>query len=197
MAWFDRYDFSPAPCMPCCVVPVTCYLTLPPPIGASPYANITEATAVIANQTAGCLVFANADFANGGHITSLAASSASNSAIVNYVGLDASALSAVGKVWVGCQVEANTYLNVAYSSTSDTYDTEFTFSNGSSAGSISGASGSVLINVADNIACEFVCSNVFGAGDMAIDVNIFSPTSVNFCGIRAAYGNVPDYVVCA
>lgn len=192
-AWAN-FTVSGNGCTCCNVAPPACFLSLPPPIGDGGYADFATANGVINNQTDNCLAFANMDAGAGGFITSLVATQpAGNTAFINYVGLDFSALPDVGRLWLGCTAAANTYINVAFETLADTYAGDFYYSNGASAGSITGATNSALISTADNIAIRLVSSRVFGSGSIGINVNVFSPNAVSFCSIRANYASGGGY----
>lgn len=191
-AWANFTVTGGGACTCCGAGTVYCYLSLPPPIGDGAYADLATANGVINNQTDNCLVFA--PIGSGGFITSLSGTQpAGNTAIVNYLGLYETGIPDVGRVWLGCSVGANTYINVAFSSVSDTYSTGFYYSNGASWGSISGSSNSALLTVADNYTMEIITSDVFGDGLEAIDVNVHSPNAINFCSIRANYASGGGY----
>lgn len=193
-------NLQPAPCLPCCAanVPSVCYFTLPPPIGASPYANINVATDVIANQTNNCA----------GYITS-----------ATYVGFTAEAnssavtLNAAGNVattgmpmyfWAGLTAGTSEVLSMAYALSGG-------FA-GVIAASVYDATGNIVQNFSSTTngnpfvtsalsagayEIEFAASALLGLDEtLFANVATTSNQAMTPCVVRAAYGNVPDYLVC-
>lgn len=196
MNW-TTYDFSPAPCLPCCnALPPSCYLTIPPPVGASPYANISEATTAISNRTSGCTAFANGT----GTINSFSASTIANGVTTTIDGNPLGGLNAGAAVWVGLNISAQATLTYDFSVVTasvlsadiDIYDVA-----GSLVASNSGVSPTLTANV--NTAGVYEVRLSLVSTDFTSDIftqNVTANVSTNACGIRAAYGNVPDYLVC-
>lgn len=200
MAWFDRYDFSPAPCMPCCTVPVTCYLTLPPPVGATPYSDINTATSAIASQTNNC-----AGFFDAANFIAFSCFSSATAITTNAAG-DTSTTGVPFFFWNGLYAASGDVLSIAYSLS------------GGFAGALSANIFDATGNLVESFSSStngnpFVSSALPNTGAYEIQIgasallmpgeNLYANSVITTsgtmipCGIRAAYGNVPDYVVCA
>jgi len=197
---WTTYDYSPAPCLPCCEVPaVTCYLTLPPPIGGTPYANSTEASAIINEQTSNCLVFINS--------ASFVALSASANATAIAAGVSGNLATTGVPIfpWVGLGAEAADVLTMAYpligafgaTMTANIYDSAGNIVEGFTSWDNRNPFVSAGLPDAGCYTIEFAASALLMPTD-TLTANIVVTTSGNMnpATVRAAYGNVPDYVIC-
>lgn len=198
--WTTGDLMVPAGCLPCCVAPaVTCYLTLPPPIGASPYANVNVATDVISNQTSGCLGFIDA--------TSFVGFTASSNNT-------ASNVSASGNVatsgvpfyfWTGLSGGSGDAISIDYTLVGGfggSFSANIWDANGNVVESFTSASnGNPFVSA--GLPADGCYALEFGASALLMPNETLTATAIvttngafSPSGIRAAYGNVPDYLVC-
>lgn len=181
-----------APCLPC---PVGCLFTIPPPIGASPYADLTEATAAIADRTASCLAFAD----NAGTISSFSATPGTNSVAIVIVGNPDGSPGAQATLWVGFSISAAATLTYTFSlgvgtigaATLAVYD-----DTGSLVDSDSGSTSplTVAVGAAGTYEVKMILTSDQSSDTFNCDIE--SDVSAIPCTIQAAYGGTPDYLVC-
>jgi len=183
--------------MPCCAAVATCYLTLPPPIGDTPYADLTEATAAIADRTEACIAFAS----GAGSISSFTATSANNSVAISIAGNPSGGLSPGTQSWISLNIDAPALITYAFSVGTGSVlsaDIDVYASNGVSVNTNTG--GTSPLEVAVATAGIYAIRAILTSTEFGTDTfnqNVSANANAVACGIRAAYGNVPDYLVCA
>lgn len=182
-----------APCLPC--PPVDCYLTIPPPIGASPYADLTEATAAIADRTASCIAFAD----NAGTISSFTATAGTDSISMVIDGNPDGSPTAQATLWVGFSISAAATLTYTFTLTTGTIlaaTIEIYDNTGSLVDSDSGSTSPLSASVGAAGEYEIRVTLTSDQSSDTFNCDVSSDVSATLCIIRAAYGGTPDYLVC-
>lgn len=182
---------------PCTCCGATCYLTIPPPVGATPYANLTDATAAIADRTASCIAFADGS----GTLNTFTASAGTNSISMVANGNPFPGINALFHGWFAMDISAAATLTYTFSlgtgtvtgAQIDVYD-----DTGTLVDTDSGATSPLSVSVGSAGIYEvrvILVSDVL-LGDDTFNCDVSCDEDATVCSIRAAYGGTPDYLIC-
>ena len=174
------------------------YLTLPPPIGASPYANLGVASGVMAAQVSNCVGFVESD----GSVTAFSASPISNGASFSATGSSiGDSPTCVMNVWCGLNLKAGAIITINRSAAGGILDSSSDLIN--SAGvyvdSKTGAGPMFLTCPADGnyeIRVSVISATPNTPPFTSFSISAISNLAATNLPIRAAYGVGPSYLGC-
>lgn len=182
-------------------VAASVYLTLPPPVGASPYSTQADAQAAINNQVSGCVGFVELDPA--GILSSFSAVTSPTSTGMTIIGNPDAGPSCQATAWFGATLAGGTVVTLnafagggVIANSIELYDDAGTLMD-----SDSGVTTPVSVTVPSGGVYEVKLRGTsaapgFGGGTDLFVFNTSGSLAMALSGVRAAYGMPPSYIYC-